>query len=162
MLDQARTCPTCAGYPDPLYRRFVNGINLGHDAKAHRIVNFLWWGGVRDVGHFFEMDEYDLREINGIADAGVRLILERREFPGSARSPIGTLRRAADLAESMAEPWARALAGAFKSAAENHAYCRRVNAKRPGEVPELPDPTAEELANVARLLVEHATGKRGS
>lgn len=147
-------CPACASHPDPLYRQFINGTGLGHDAAAHRIYSILWWGGVRSVSQFHDMDEDDLRAVPGLADARARLVLERREYPGSAKSPVGLLRRAAVVAEGMQPAWAQALADAFKTAAENHAYCRRINTQRPDRVPEMPDPTAEELVNVARLLVE--------
>ena len=160
MTERERSCATCGSHPDPRYRQFVNGIGIGHDAQAHRIMNFLWWGGVRDVSQFHDMDEHDLRAVPRIADAGVRLILERREYPGNAKNPVGVLRHAAAIAETMREPWARALADAFRAAAENHVYCRRTNLRHPGQVPEIPDPASEELATVARLLVDRTQANR--
>lgn len=153
MPDQ-RACSSCNSHPDPRYRQFAYGVSIGHDSKAHRIINTLWWGGVRNVGHFHEMDEDDLRAVPGISAARANTILERRQFPGNAKSPITVLRRAATLAAGAEHEWARALAGAFTAAADNYAYCRRVNARNSGEVPELPDPTSEELVGAARLLVE--------
>lgn len=141
------------------YVRLVSSIDLGHDRTGHHAYNTLLRSGLDSRDAVEELTDADLARLPRLWKAGAARIRAAIPAPirhtGAARAAARALREGVGCVVGEYSPVPPRLrpviVAALREAAAEYAQAARLSADAPGELAQLPSPTAEAVLAAARL-----------